>query len=205
MNENFKELLYNGAKFLVGDKGTIYYNNKVYPVRYNRDGYQMLSYKGNNGWTTVGVHILVARAFIPNDDESQTEVNHRDFDRKNNRADNLEWVSHKDNILYSRKHYSHYGSDNPNYGNRKLSKFYKDNPIISKLKQGRSGLKNGRCRKIKLYHQGVYIKEFGYIGLCCQYLKEHCSPNSSIETIRGQIDSHCRTNKPYKGYTFVKE
>lgn len=29
------------------------------------------------------------------------EVNHKDFNRKNNNYDNLEWVTHKENIRYS--------------------------------------------------------------------------------------------------------
>jgi len=44
------------------------------------------------------VHVLVALAFIPNDDPiNKTTVNHIDGNRKNNRADNLEWASLSDN------------------------------------------------------------------------------------------------------------
>lgn len=45
------------------------------------------------------VHRLVATAFIENSDiENKTEINHIDENKKNNRADNLEWVTHKKNI-----------------------------------------------------------------------------------------------------------
>lgn len=47
------------------------------------------------------VHRLIALTFIPNP-ESLLEVNHKDGDRKNNRADNLEWVSRKDNLDHAR-------------------------------------------------------------------------------------------------------
>ena len=46
------------------------------------------------------VHILVAKAFIPNPKE-YTQVNHKDFDKSNNCIGNLEWVSPKQN----KKHY----------------------------------------------------------------------------------------------------
>lgn len=45
------------------------------------------------------VHRLVAGAFIPNPDNMQ-EVNHKDEDKKNNRADNLEWCNTRYNINY---------------------------------------------------------------------------------------------------------
>lgn len=51
------------------------------------------------------VHTLVAESFIcarPWDGEDWT-VNHKDFDKANNRADNLEWMPHADNIRHSAK------------------------------------------------------------------------------------------------------
>ena len=44
-------------------------------------------------------HRLVAKHFIPNPD-NLPEVNHKDENPKNNRADNLEWVSHIANCNY---------------------------------------------------------------------------------------------------------
>jgi hypothetical protein len=53
------------------------------------------------------VHRLVATAFIPNP-FSLSQVNHKDFDKTNNKMENLEWVSHADNAQHSVKagHYS---------------------------------------------------------------------------------------------------
>ena len=45
------------------------------------------------------LHRLVAEAFVENKDKAvNTEVDHKDFDRKNNAASNLEWVSRKENM-----------------------------------------------------------------------------------------------------------
>ena len=45
------------------------------------------------------VHRLVAEAFIPNPNNLQT-INHKDENKLNNAADNLEWMSLKDNCNY---------------------------------------------------------------------------------------------------------
>lgn len=48
---------------------------------------------------TRQVHRLVAEAFIPNPN-GLSDVNHKDEDGLNNKVDNLEWLSHKDNCNY---------------------------------------------------------------------------------------------------------
>ena len=52
--------------------------------------------KEKNFW----VHRLVARAFIANP-EAKPEINHKDGDKLNNNAINLEWVTCKENSIHS--------------------------------------------------------------------------------------------------------
>lgn len=52
----------------------------------------------------------MAKAFIENP-ENKTHVNHIDGNRTNNKVDNLEWATPRENVLYSFK-----------YGNRKICK-----------------------------------------------------------------------------------
>ncbi|EAA5550895.1 hypothetical protein DQJ50_25200 [Salmonella enterica subsp. enterica] len=68
--------------------------------RVRRDGYKTvnLSYKRNR--QTFAIHRLVALAFC-NNPHNHPEVNHKDGDKLNNHASNLEWVSHIENIQHS--------------------------------------------------------------------------------------------------------
>ena len=50
---------------------------------------------------SISVHRLVAQAFIPNP-MNLSDVNHKDRNKSNNNLDNLEWVSHKDNINHGK-------------------------------------------------------------------------------------------------------
>lgn len=207
METEFKEIIYRNTIIKVSDNGDVIWNGTKRNTYLNHDGYLQCSIKITDvGWRSVGVHILVAMAFVPNPN-NLPEVNHKDYNRANPCANNLEWVTHFDNIQYSKCNLPDYtGDKNPNYGNKKLSKIYKENPLYSKEKQGRPGLQNGRCRKIKIYYDGVLEKEFEYILECCKYIQEKYCPNVNIESIRGRINDSIRKNKPYKKHlTFVKE
>ena len=46
-------------------------------------------------------HRFVAECFLPNPD-NLSDVNHIDEDKQNNKVSNLEWTTHKDNMLHSR-------------------------------------------------------------------------------------------------------
>lgn len=58
---------------------------------------------GRNG-PRVPIHRLVAYAFIGEPLEHQTDVNHKDHDRTNNRADNLEWTTRTENLQWAKLH-----------------------------------------------------------------------------------------------------
>ena len=63
----------------------------------NRDGYRCVKLKCVDGkYRNFLWHRVIGLQFVPNPDRLP-EINHKDADKQNNAASNLEWVSHKEN------------------------------------------------------------------------------------------------------------
>lgn len=203
----YKEIDYLGTKIKVSRNGDIIWNGCQRNVYYNADGYSVCAIKiPNIGWRSVRVARLVALTYIPNPN-NLPEVNHKDYNRKNSNVENLEWISRKDNVNYSMCNRPNYnGTNNPNFGNKKLSQIYANNKEYAIEKQGRKGLQNGRCRRIKVFENGKLLKEFDYTLECCRYIRDKFNLNvNNLNSIRSKIDKSIRNNTAYRGLTFIKE
>lgn len=66
----------------------------------NGNGYKIVFLTRHSKRKNFYVHRLVAEHFCENPD-GYTYVNHKDYNTSNNRADNLEWCTQKQNVLYS--------------------------------------------------------------------------------------------------------
>ena len=67
-----------------------------------KTGYLRLNLLKNGKPKQAYVHRIVAEVFIPQK-IGKSEINHIDGDKTNNRIENLEWVTHKENILHSHR------------------------------------------------------------------------------------------------------
>lgn len=92
----------NGLYF-ISKSGKIF---SLRTLRFLKEGTSTIGYKQvyltffNGGGKWFNVHRLVAMQFIPNPD-NLTDVNHKNHDKGDNHVDNLEWMSHSDNIKHS--------------------------------------------------------------------------------------------------------
>lgn len=64
--------------------------------------YKRIALCKNNNQKLFMVHDLVAKTFIRNFNYPEEEINHKDKNRLNNCVDNLEIISHIENIRYSK-------------------------------------------------------------------------------------------------------
>lgn len=84
------------------ENGTRFLKGRVLKQSYNDKGYLKVNIPIDGEFATKRVHRLVAQTFIPNPD-SLPQVNHKDCDRTNNNAGNLNWCTHQENIAYRDK------------------------------------------------------------------------------------------------------
>ena len=70
--------------------------------RFGRYCYVSLCVKGQK-ISNISVHRLVMKTFNPVENMDNLQVNHKDFNTHNNRLDNLEWMTAKENTNYSVK------------------------------------------------------------------------------------------------------
>lgn len=171
------------------------------------DGYYQAKLCKDGICKRYSIHRLVLQAFTECRNYSDGwEINHIDTDRTNNRLDNLEWVTHKENIEYSAKlgHMKHYGESNPNYCNNTLKEKYKNNIGLAKKKQSRPGKQNGMCKKVKM----VNITDnteivFDYLLECSNYIIDNNIFNAkNTQGLANRISKYAKSGDIYKGYKF---
>lgn len=66
-----------------------------------RNGYKSISLSNGNVKKTYNVHTIVANTFIEKP-SGRYVVNHKDENKLNNNVSNLEYMTYKDNMLYSK-------------------------------------------------------------------------------------------------------
>lgn len=63
-------------------------------------GYPRVYLQINGKKKVMKIHRLVAELFVPNPDNKR-EVNHKDGNKRNNNADNLEWCTRSENLKHA--------------------------------------------------------------------------------------------------------
>ena len=90
-------------KYKVSNKGRIYseWTNKCLIPNTDKDGYKTVTLINKDRKQTHRLHRLVGLAFKREEYKPGYTINHDDFDKANNKASNLEWMSMSDNLAHS--------------------------------------------------------------------------------------------------------
>lgn len=113
------EISNNGkVRSFMTNKGHIRKTPLILSFKIDRYGYCVIGLSKRGVKKSFQVHRLVAKAFVENP-QNLSQINHKNEDKTDNRADNLEWCT----ILY-----------NNNYGThaKKISDSMRNNPKISR-------------------------------------------------------------------------
>lgn len=142
-----KIIEYCGVEYIVDSEGKIYstHNNgrgkyhQELLQRMNSDGYMEVTVGKNGHRKTRRVARIIATAFVDNP-LNLPEVDHINNIRTDNRAENLQWITHKDNV--------------------KKIPFETHSKAKCGIHNGRASFTEDQIREIrKLYNNGVTIKK----------------------------------------------
>lgn len=104
MQEIWKDIKGYEGLYQISNFGNVYSkitNKKLKPFA-NEKGYLRVELRKNKSRKNFKVHRLVAIMFISNPN-GYNEVNHIDGNKQNNKIENLEWCSHKCNMIHAVK------------------------------------------------------------------------------------------------------
>ena len=178
MEEIWKDINGYEGSYQVSNMGRIRSLDKVVQCRFGKTAVKkgkILRQRKNVGYLYIclsnkgvhkvyRVHILVAKAFVDNQ-ESKPQVNHKNGNKTDNRAENLEWVSAKDNLMHAWKN-----NLNKRGEPKEIYQYDKNGKLVNKYESAKeASRKTGidhanicRCASKESYHTaGGYIWKWG--------------------------------------------
>ncbi|MCR5760404.1 MAG: HNH endonuclease [Sphaerochaetaceae bacterium] len=97
-----KTCTYKGEIYSVRDNGAVYRHCRAGKAKRKKDEIWSFGIDGDKGYLYfcgTPIHRIAATAFHPMPDYNQLVVDHIDTNRKNNRPENLRWLTREENIL----------------------------------------------------------------------------------------------------------
>jgi len=102
--------------YQVDTEGNVYgKKGNILKYSINHSGYCIVNFYHNHIRKGFGIHTLVAETFVQGKTKERNQVNHKDGNTQNNKAENLEWVTIQENINHAIHILGHnkIGANNP--------------------------------------------------------------------------------------------
>ncbi len=144
------------------------------------NSYRSVRFSKNGKTEKFSVHRLVAKAFVQNP-ENKPFVNHIDSKPSNNKANNLEWCTHSENMLHCVKEGRHPGKANGTKTNRPRSE--------AKIKAHLGSL------FISLEYKDTPGKTRMYTTFTCSVCGNETTKRPDSPTLKNKVCSRTCTNK----------
>lgn len=154
----------------------------------SRCGYLRVTLCNNGFQKTIGIHRLVAIAFIPNPEGKQT-VNHKNEQKNDNRVENLEWATTAEQNIYGTRIAR--AMANTDWEKRTSKIDYKS---VAQKHDYSNPRMCGR-KKVDIYRDGQFIKR------CESQIEASKETNVSTSKVSACVNG---VRKSCKGYEFKR-
>ena len=139
---------------------------KILKQNLKRNGYLTVDLSKDGVVKTISVHRLVALTFIPNDDITKNQIDHKNCNKKDNRVSNLEWVSDRENKNRAKSNNLYYNPNKKQIRNNQLNKIFKSSyeagEFINEIKFKNSKKVKTISAKIRACCCGLQKSAYGY-------------------------------------------
>ena len=139
----------------------IKFPDKIMKPSTNHKGYLIIDLRKNGKRSGGFVHRLVGKAFIDNP-LNKEQINHKNGNKKDNRAQNLEWVTNQENMAHAYKVLGRTNKDASESRKRVVEQLSDDHSVVSVFSSIQEAVDKTGINNISAVCRGIRTNAGGY-------------------------------------------